>query len=104
VLCWRDIAEQTNLLALNAAIASEIHNILLGLGLPWLVYNCSVGKEIVFNTGDLYAFILFFFCAFILIFILVLKFNKNKLDSKFACFLGGSYFMFLVLIFVLTFK
>jgi Ca2+/Na+ antiporter len=91
-------------LALNAAIASEIHNILLGMGLPWLVYNCSVGKEIVFNTGDLYAFTLFFFCFFILIFILALKVYKNKLDGKFAFFLFIIYLLFLLLIFILTFK
>lgn len=91
-------------LALNAAIASEIHNILLGLGLPWLIYNCSIGKPINFATGDLYAFTLFFFSFFILIFIVVLKFNRHRLDHKFAFFLVTIYIIFLFIISLISFK
>lgn len=91
-------------LALNAAIASEIHNILLGLGLPWLVYNLTYSKPIEFQMNDLYAFTIFFFCVFVLIFLLALKFNRNKFDYKLAIFLIVVYLVFLILIFVLSFN
>lgn len=91
-------------LALNAAIASEIHNVLLGLGLPWLVYNCSLGKPITFNSSDLYAFTLFFFCIFIITFIVALKINENRLDWKLATYLIITYLVYLVIIFLISFK
>jgi len=91
-------------LALNAAIASEIHNILLGLGLPWLVYNLTYAKPIEFQMNDLYAFTIFFFCVFLFVFLLALKFNRNKFDFKLALFLILIYLVFLILIFVLSFN
>jgi Ca2+/Na+ antiporter len=91
-------------LALNAAIASEIHNILLGLGLPWLVYNLTYSKPIEFEMNDLYAFTIFFFCVFLLVFMLALKFNRYKFDYKLAVFLILVYLVFLILIFVLSFN
>ena len=48
-------------LAINAAIASEIHNVLLGLALPWLVYNIVQRKPVTFTSNNLYAYTLFFF-------------------------------------------
>ena len=90
-------------LALNAAIASEIHNILLGLGLPWLVYNCSYGKTIIFTGGDIYNITIIFYCVFILAFILFLKFYR-KLDKKFAVFLIIGYLVFFTVIFIFLFK
>lgn len=91
-------------LALNAAVASEIHNILLGLGLPYLIYNLKVGKPIVFSSRDLYAFTLFFFCFFLLTFIIALKLNRNKLNCKFATYLIISYLIFLIMLFFFSFK
>ncbi len=84
-------------LAMNAAIASEIHNVLIGCGLPWLVYNIKMQKPLNFGKNNLYAFSLFIFCFFVLMFIMALKFNKMKLDSKFAVFLILFYMVFFIL-------
>ncbi len=91
-------------LALNAAIASEIHNILLGLGLPWLIYNLKYGKTIEFKMNNLYTSTFLFFCIFLVLLIAILKFNKYKFDVKLAFILIFFYFIFLILIFVLSFN
>ena len=91
-------------LAMNAAIASEMHNILLGLGMPWLVYNLTIGKPIIFEMTNLYAFTLLFFSLFILVFIFILKMNKKKFDYKLAIFLIIVYFIFLFIIVVISFN
>lgn len=91
-------------LAMNAAIASEMHNILLGLGLPWVVYNCTMGKPISFEITNLYAFTLLFFALFLLCFVLILKLNRNKFDKKLALFLICVYGIFFTIIFFISFK
>jgi Ca2+/Na+ antiporter len=91
-------------LALNAAIASEIHNILLGLGLPWLIYNCSFHQSISFSGGDVYTISLLFFCFFIIAFLIGLYINDKKLNIRFAIFLFTIYALFLVVIFIFLFK
>ena len=91
-------------LALNAAIASEIHNILLGLGLPWLVYNLVYGAPIEFNMHEIYVITIAFFCVFLILFLIVFKINSYRLDLKFAVFLIIIYSIFLVLLFYLSFN
>jgi Ca2+/Na+ antiporter len=90
-------------LAINAAIASEIHNVLLGLALPWLVYNITQHKPVTFTSNNLYAFTLFFFCFFVLSFIIGLKMNKLRFDAKFATYLIITYLIFLLFVFFITF-
>lgn len=90
-------------LAMNAAIASEIHNILIGLALPWLLYNLKMKKSLNFSSNNLYAFTLFFFCFFILSFIIFLKLNKLKLNWKFALYLIFLYLLFLIMIILISF-
>jgi len=85
-------------LAINAAIASEIHNVLLGLALPWLVYNIVQRKPVTFTSNNLYAFTLFFFCFFVLSFIIGLKMNKLRFDARFAVFLIIAYIIFLLVV------
>lgn len=89
--------------SMNAAIASEMHNILLGLGLPWLVFNCTLGKPINFEMTGLYAFTMLFFAAFLLLFIVVFKMNKKRFDKRFAFFLIGVYCIFFPIIFCISF-
>jgi len=91
-------------LAVNAAIASEIHNILLGMGLPWLVYNLKMKKSLNFRSNNLYFFTLFFFSFFILAFIMGLKLNKLRLNNKLAVFLIIVYLIFLVMISIVAFR
>ena len=91
-------------LALNAAIASEIHNILLGLGFPWLVYNLYYGTPIKFQINELYTASIAFFCVFLVLFLFVFKINSTRLDRKFALFLIFFYFIFLVLLFYFSFN
>ena len=62
-------------LALNCAIASEIHNILLGLGFPWLVYNLVYGKPIEFNMHEIYVITIIFFGVFLVLFLIAFKIN-----------------------------
>jgi len=91
-------------LALNAAVASEIHNILIGLGLPWLVYNCTNNKSLVFNSNPFLFVAIMFFSVFIVFFIVAFKYNQMKLDTRFALFLMGCYLVFLIMLFAYTFK
>jgi Ca2+/Na+ antiporter len=91
-------------LAMNAAIASEIHNILIGLGLPWLVYNIKFKKSLNFTSNNLYFVTLSFFCFFILTFIIGLKINQHRLDRKFATFLICVYAIFFTVISLVTFQ
>jgi Ca2+/Na+ antiporter len=91
-------------LALNAAIASEIHNILLGLGLPWLIYNCTFNQSIPFTGGDVYTITVLFFCFFIIAFLVGLYLNDKKLNTRFAIFLFMTYVIFLIIIFIFLFK
>ena len=91
-------------LALNAAIASEIHNILLGLGFPWLVYNLVYGTPIEFNMHELYVYTIAFFCVFLVLFMIAFKINSSRLDGKFAIFLIFIYTIFLILLFYLSFN
>jgi Ca2+/Na+ antiporter len=90
-------------LALNAAIASEIHNTLLGLGLPWLVYNLFYGKPIEFVINGLYVFTLTFFCVFLVLFIIAFRMNNSRLDKKFAYILIIIYSIFFVILCYLSF-
>lgn len=91
-------------LALNAAIASEIHNILLGLGFPWLVFNLYYKTPIVFHMNDLYTVSITFFSGFLILFLIVFKCNSNRLDKKLAIFLTIAYFVFLILLFYFSFN
>jgi len=91
-------------LAINAAIASEIHNILLGLALPWLIYNIRMHKPVTFTSSNIYAFTLFFFCFFVLSFIIGLKLNNLRFDSRFAIFLIIIYLIFFAVILAIFFK
>jgi Ca2+/Na+ antiporter len=91
-------------LAINAAIASQIHSILLGLGLPWIIYNLTKHKSLTYSSNNLYAFTLFFFCFFVLSFIICFKMNKLKFDTRFALFLIVTYILFLFMIFFITFQ
>jgi Ca2+/Na+ antiporter len=92
-------------LALNAAIASEIHNILLGLGLPWLVHNCLFNKRIILSSNsDIYVTTISFYCIFLLSFIALLKLNNSRLNTRFAVFLITAYTVFFTLIFILYYK
>ena len=91
-------------LALNAAIASEIHNILLGLGLPWLVFNLYYGVPIKFQINELYTASIAFFSVFLVLFLFVFKMNSTRLDKKFALFLIIIYLIFLVLLFYFSFN
>jgi Ca2+/Na+ antiporter len=90
-------------LAVNAAIASEIHNVLLGLALPWLVYNLRMKKPLIFGSNNIYAFTLFFFCFFVLSFIVGFRMNNMKFDNKFAYYLILCYLIFLTIISLMTF-
>jgi Ca2+/Na+ antiporter len=90
-------------LALNTAIASEMHNILLGQGLPWIVYNLVYGKPIEFEINGLYFFTLAFLCSFLILFVIAFKVNSSRLNAKFAYILIIIYCIFLVLLFYLSF-
>jgi Ca2+/Na+ antiporter len=91
-------------LAINASIASQVHNILLGLGLPWLIYNLKFHKALTFTSGgSIYAFTLFFTCIFILCLIIGLKLNKTKFDHKIAIFLFVIYLAYLVMLYLIIF-
>jgi Ca2+/Na+ antiporter len=91
-------------LALNGAIASEIHNILLGLGFPWLVYNLYYGGPIIFQINELYTFSISFFSVFLVLFLFVFRMNSNRLDKKLALFLIFIYLIFLVILFYFSFN
>jgi Ca2+/Na+ antiporter len=91
-------------LALNAAVAGEIHSILLGLGLPYLIYNIKIKKPIVFINIDIFSFTLFYFGVFLITFMCVLKVNNNKLDILLGVYLTTCYVIYLIFIIIMEFK
>ena len=91
-------------LSINAAIASEIHSLLLGLGLPWLVYGLINGKPLSINTNKLLNVSIIFLIFFSILFAFILKINNKNFDAKFGFMLILCYFMYLVVLFVLSFN
>ena len=90
--------------AINAAIASIIHSLLLGLGLPWLVYNLINEKSIQITTNKLLSVSKIFLIFFSILFVVTLKIFNKKLDVKFGLILMLCYFLYLVVLFVLSFN
>lgn len=89
-------------LALNATFASEIHVLLFGLGMPWLIYNLKYESTVFLDKDPLTKFSLFYFTLILVILIVALKVNRKRLNLKFAIFLFTAYFAFLVMICLIT--
>ena len=89
-------------LGINNCISSQVNDALLGLGLPWLVYNLKFDKPLTLTSGGtIYAFSLSYNVLFILLLIIVLKINKTKLDSKIATFFFVVYALYLIILYLL---
>jgi K+-dependent Na+/Ca+ exchanger-like protein len=82
-------------MAIANAIGSNVFDILLGLGLPWLMVIIIRGKDVnVCNDGILVAVIILFCTA--CLFVGVLKFNKWKMNNKIGNALLVLYFLYVV--------
>ena len=91
-------------LSINNCISSQINDALLGLGLPWLVYNLKYQKPLTYTSGrTIYSFSLIYNVIFILSLIIALKLNKTKFDKKIAIFFFIVYTIYLIMLYLLIF-
>lgn len=89
-------------LALNATFASEIHVLLFGLGMPWLIYNIKYESTVFLDKDPLTKFSLFYFTLILVFLILALKLNRKRLNLRFSIFLFSTYFIFLAMVCLIT--
>lgn len=82
-------------MAISNAVGSNIFDILIGLGLPWLIVSVFSKKEILVATENLYSSVFLLFATVIAImFLLILRrFKLNRLSGFFLVFL---YILYLV--------
>lgn len=82
-------------MAISNAVGSNIFDILIGLGLPWLITIFVTGVNIPINTHDLNIHVLVLLGSVIFVLILFLL-NKWKLDKKLGILILLSYFFYLI--------
>lgn len=80
-------------MAVSNAVGSNTFDILIALGLPWLLYILFTKKDIVVATENLFSSILLLFFTVIAIFF-VLAVQKFKIGSKAGYFLVGLYILY----------
>ena len=82
-------------MAVSNAIGSNIFDILIGLGLPWLIIMLFTNNKINASTGDLMESVILLIFSVVFIF-LVLVIGKWKMSSKTGYVLVGLYIFYLL--------
>lgn len=82
-------------MAISNAVGSNIFDILIGLGFPWLITILVKSANIPINTHDLNIHVLVLLASVILVLILF-SLNKWKLDKKIGIIILISYLSYLV--------
>ena len=82
-------------MAVSNAVGSNIFDILMGLGLPWLLYIAFTGKKITGNIEELNISIFLLFGSIIFIF-LTLKFRKWKIGQGTGYILISIYILYVI--------
>ena len=84
-------------MAVSNAIGSNVFDILICLGVPWLIKCLSVVDDyiVVKSKGLVYSTITLF--ATVLVLLAAIRLNKWQLDKKLGVFLMIIYFLFIIL-------
>ncbi len=82
-------------MAVSNAVGSNIFDILIGLGLPFLLFILASGGPISINSENLEKSVYFLFAS-ILIVLFFFLINKWKVGKRFGCFLIFLYVAYLV--------
>ncbi len=82
-------------MALSNAVGSNIFDILIGLGLPWLIMIVATGQTIPVVTDDLFVSVILLFSS-VLIILAILLINNWTIGRKAGIFLLGLYLFFLI--------
>lgn len=82
-------------MAISNALGSNIFDILIGLGLPWLVFLAFSGRTIPVSTENLLTSVMLLFATVLIIFFLLLV-RKWKIGHRAGYFLIGLYILYLV--------
>lgn len=85
-------------MAISNAVGSNTFDILIGLGLPWLVYILIKGQDVVVNTENLISsiFLLFFTVITLLFIIAAQKFKLGQKSGYFLLLLYGVYIVYAI--------
>ncbi len=82
-------------MAISNAIGSNIFDILVGLGVPWLIFLAINGGEIPVSTENLYSSVVLLFATVFVIFFLFLL-RRWKIGHKSGYFLIILYVLYLI--------
>jgi Ca2+/Na+ antiporter len=82
-------------MAISNAVGSNIFDILLGLGLPWILAIALFGENIIVDNANLSSSIILLFATVVCIFFLFV-FQKWKLGRKSGLFLILLYVSYIV--------
>jgi K+-dependent Na+/Ca+ exchanger-like protein len=81
-------------MAVSNAIGSNIFDILIGLGFPWLIIILVSGSNVFVNTSDLSKHVVFLLLSVIFVLILIMI-NKWKLNRTLGFIILASYLAYL---------
>eukprot|EP00164_Ancoracysta_twista_P005189 GFYU01007091.1.p1 GENE.GFYU01007091.1~~GFYU01007091.1.p1 ORF type:complete len:421 (-),score=94.48 GFYU01007091.1:135-1397(-) len=81
-------------MALGNAVGSNIFDVLVGLGLPWLVVIVASGPMKIHSSNVVHA--MFFIWGFLVLYVVGFLLNRMKFDAKIGSVLLFGYFGFLV--------
>jgi K+-dependent Na+/Ca+ exchanger-like protein len=88
-------------MAVANALGSNVFDILLGLGVPWLL-KLAIGKEVLMPSNDLLVWIIIL-VVILGLFIAALVFNKWKLNKQMGALLMTLYFVHVAVALIRTF-
>eukprot|EP00746_Dinoflagellata_sp_MGD_P046512 gnl/MRDRNA2_/MRDRNA2_214326_c0_seq1.p1 gnl/MRDRNA2_/MRDRNA2_214326_c0~~gnl/MRDRNA2_/MRDRNA2_214326_c0_seq1.p1 ORF type:complete len:497 (-),score=93.71 gnl/MRDRNA2_/MRDRNA2_214326_c0_seq1:68-1558(-) len=88
-------------MAVANALGSNVFDILLGLGVPWLL-KLAIGKEVLMPSKDLFVWIIVL-VAILVLFIVALVANKWKLNKTMGAILMTMYFVHVAVALIRTF-
>jgi len=80
-------------MAVANALGSNVFDIMLGLGVPWMIRTIGYGQVVTMNADDLPKWILIL-CIVLVFFIGSLVLNRWKLNKKFGAVLILFYFAY----------
>jgi K+-dependent Na+/Ca+ exchanger-like protein len=82
-------------MAVSNAVGSNIFDILIGLGLPWLLYSLTTGESIIGDTSELDISIALLFGSVVFIFIAMVV-KKWKIGQGTGYILIGIYIIYVI--------
>ncbi|CAM9447836.1 unnamed protein product [Choristocarpus tenellus] len=86
-------------MAIANAIGSNVFDILLGLGLPWMMRTIILGEDMPVNKEGIATNLAILFGT-VTVFVACLQFNSWKMNTRTGLFLFGLYLLFVTYIII----